>query len=59
MWSLGKVINTPEVMRVYIGSFWDKPYKNKDNEKLFKYAHQQMTFPSSFAEQNNKISSTT
>ena len=22
MWSLGKVINTPEVMRVYIGSFW-------------------------------------
>ncbi|KAF4378072.1 hypothetical protein F8388_020392 [Cannabis sativa] len=25
MWSLGKVINTPEVMRVYIGSFNDKP----------------------------------
>eukprot|EP00249_Psilotum_nudum_P007117 c20316_g1_i3 orf=546-1406(+) len=25
MWSLGKVINTPEVMRVYIGSFVDKP----------------------------------
>ncbi|KAI8348785.1 P-loop containing nucleoside triphosphate hydrolase protein [Mortierella sp. GBAus27b] len=22
MWSLGKVINTPEVMRVYLGSFW-------------------------------------
>jgi len=35
MWSLGKVIRTPEVVRVYVGSFWDEPYKNKDNEKLF------------------------
>ncbi|KAI8328155.1 P-loop containing nucleoside triphosphate hydrolase protein [Chlamydoabsidia padenii] len=26
MWSLGKVVSTPEVMRVYLGSFWtDKP----------------------------------
>ncbi|CAN0900990.1 EH domain-containing protein 1 [Linum grandiflorum] len=25
MWSLGKVLNTPEVMRVYIGSFNEKP----------------------------------
>lgn len=25
MWSLGKVLNTPEVMRVYIGSFNDRP----------------------------------
>ncbi|KAJ9153833.1 hypothetical protein P3X46_027234 [Hevea brasiliensis] len=25
MWSLGKVVNTPEVVRVYIGSFNDKP----------------------------------
>lgn len=36
MWSLGKVVRTPEVMRVYIGSFWDKPLKNPDMEKLFK-----------------------
>ncbi|KAL1562975.1 EH domain-containing protein 1 [Salvia divinorum] len=28
MWSLGKVLNTPEVMRVYIGSFNDKPIHN-------------------------------
>ncbi|XP_047950858.1 EH domain-containing protein 1-like isoform X4 [Salvia hispanica] len=28
MWSLGKVLNTPEVMRVYIGSFNDKPINN-------------------------------
>ncbi|XP_011097835.1 EH domain-containing protein 1 [Sesamum indicum] len=27
MWSLGKVLNTPEVMRVYIGSFNDKPIR--------------------------------
>jgi len=42
MWSLGKVINTPEVLRVYIGSFWDKPYRNIENEKLFR-AEQQVT----------------
>ncbi|KAG0554897.1 hypothetical protein M758_12G131500 [Ceratodon purpureus] len=31
MWSLGKVLNTPEVMRVYIGSFNDRPI---DEEKI-------------------------
>ena len=25
LWSLGRVITTPEVTKVYIGSFWDKP----------------------------------
>jgi len=35
MWSLGKVVKTPEVMRVYLGSFWDQPYRIKENEKLF------------------------
>eukprot|EP00184_Porphyridium_aerugineum_P006126 CAMPEP_0184699514 /NCGR_PEP_ID=MMETSP0313-20130426/5769_1 /TAXON_ID=2792 /ORGANISM="Porphyridium aerugineum, Strain SAG 1380-2" /LENGTH=663 /DNA_ID=CAMNT_0027158625 /DNA_START=42 /DNA_END=2030 /DNA_ORIENTATION=- len=25
MWSLGKVVRSPEVMRVYLGSFWDQP----------------------------------
>jgi len=34
MWSLGKVFNTPEVLRVYVGSFWDQPLKNKENQKL-------------------------
>ncbi|KAL8161970.1 hypothetical protein V2J09_013459 [Rumex salicifolius] len=28
MWSLGKVLNTPEVVRVYIGSFNDKPIRD-------------------------------
>jgi hypothetical protein len=35
MWSLGKVIRTPEVLRVYIGSFWDQPYYIEENKKLF------------------------
>ncbi|XP_062863021.1 EH domain-containing protein 4 [Trichomycterus rosablanca] len=35
MWSLGKVINTPEVARVYLGSFWAKPLQNTDNRRLF------------------------
>jgi len=35
LWSLGKVVQTPEVMRVYISSFWEKPYQNKECVKLF------------------------
>lgn len=35
MWSLGKVLGTPEVTRVYIGSFWDKPFQNDGNRRLF------------------------
>jgi len=34
MWSLGRVITTPEVTKVYIGSFWDTPLKNKDTATL-------------------------
>ena len=29
MWSLGKVLGTPEVARVYIGSFWDQPLREE------------------------------
>ncbi|XP_076867277.1 EH domain-containing protein 2 [Brachyhypopomus gauderio] len=35
MWSLGKAFRTPEVLRVYIGSFWSAPLKVTDNQKLF------------------------
>lgn len=35
MWQLGKVMNTPEVCRVYIGSFWAAPLKNVEQAALF------------------------
>mmetsp|Transcript_11094 Transcript_11094/g.31923 ORF Transcript_11094/g.31923 Transcript_11094/m.31923 type:complete len:538 (-) Transcript_11094:113-1726(-) len=35
MWSLGKVVDTPEVSRVYVGSFWDDPLKNENLRELF------------------------
>jgi uncharacterized ubiquitin-like protein YukD len=34
MWQLGKVMNTPEVARVYMGSFWDAPLKNTEQADL-------------------------
>ena len=35
LWSLGKVLQTPEVTRVYVGSFWDQPLLCNDNALLF------------------------
>ena len=35
MWSLGKVFKSPEVCRVYIGSFWNQPFRYTDNQSLF------------------------
>ena len=35
MWTLAKVFNTPQTLRVYVGSFWDQDYKNDYNAKLF------------------------
>jgi GTPase SAR1 family protein len=34
MWSLGKVVQTPEACRVYLGSFWEAPLKRADNRAL-------------------------
>ena len=34
MWSLGKVVQTPEACRVYLGSFWEAPLKLEDNRAL-------------------------
>ena len=36
MWNLGKVFNTPEVVRVYIGSFWDQALVHTECRELFK-----------------------
>ncbi|ESO84446.1 hypothetical protein LOTGIDRAFT_196647 [Lottia gigantea] len=42
MWSLGKVLNTPEVARVYLGSFWDKPLHFDVNRRLFELEEQDL-----------------
>ncbi|XP_065163622.1 EH domain-containing protein 3-like [Atheta coriaria] len=42
MWSLGKVFQTPEVARVYIGSFWDQPLRFDVNRQLFEDEHQDL-----------------
>jgi GTPase SAR1 family protein len=33
-WSLGRIITTPEVTKVYIGSFWSEPLKNQETNAL-------------------------
>ncbi len=42
MWSLGKVLHTPEVSRVFIGSFWDRPLHFDMNRKLFELEEQDL-----------------
>ncbi|XP_065563033.1 EH domain-containing protein 1-like isoform X2 [Artemia franciscana] len=42
MWSLGKVLATPEVSRVYIGSFWDQPLRYDSNRRLFEAEEQDL-----------------
>lgn len=35
LWNVGKVLQTPEVARVYVSSFWDKEYSFTDHSALF------------------------
>jgi len=35
LWNVGKVLQTPEVARVYISSFWDQAYRFQDHQQLF------------------------
>ncbi|THD24605.1 Receptor Mediated Endocytosis family member [Fasciola hepatica] len=42
MWGLGKVLGTPEVVRVHIGSFWDKPLHFTSNRRLFELEAQDL-----------------
>jgi len=34
LWSLGRIITTPEVTKVYIGSFWSEPLQNPETAAL-------------------------
>lgn len=35
MWNLNRVMGTPEVTRVYMGSFWDEPLQNDELRSVF------------------------
>lgn len=35
LWNVGKILQTPEITRVFVSSFWDQPYRYKDHEDLF------------------------
>eukprot|EP00814_Leptocylindrus_danicus_P003886 CAMPEP_0116045968 /NCGR_PEP_ID=MMETSP0321-20121206/27950_1 /TAXON_ID=163516 /ORGANISM="Leptocylindrus danicus var. danicus, Strain B650" /LENGTH=478 /DNA_ID=CAMNT_0003527435 /DNA_START=219 /DNA_END=1655 /DNA_ORIENTATION=+ len=35
LWSMGKIFQTPEVARVYCGSFWDQPLLHEDFKDMF------------------------
>jgi len=37
LWSMGKIFQTPEVVRVYCGSFWDKELQHDDFKDMFKH----------------------
>ena len=34
MWSMGKVFDNPEVVRVYVGSFWDEPLRHSVSKQI-------------------------
>eukprot|EP00747_Dinoflagellata_sp_TGD_P208310 gnl/TRDRNA2_/TRDRNA2_81815_c0_seq2.p1 gnl/TRDRNA2_/TRDRNA2_81815_c0~~gnl/TRDRNA2_/TRDRNA2_81815_c0_seq2.p1 ORF type:complete len:315 (+),score=62.91 gnl/TRDRNA2_/TRDRNA2_81815_c0_seq2:105-1049(+) len=35
LWNVGQILQTPEVARVYISSFWDRPYEFDYHQRLF------------------------
>ncbi|XP_065715504.1 EH domain-containing protein 2 [Patagioenas fasciata] len=42
MWALGKAFGTPEVLRVFIGSFWAEPLLVAENRRLFELEEQDL-----------------
>lgn len=55
MWSMGKIFNSPEVVRVFTGSYWDEPLVHDDFESMFEsdewlLIHELVNLPKSCAE---------
>ena len=55
MWSMGKIFNSPEVVRVFTGSYWDEPLVHDDFESMFEsdewlLIHELINLPKSCAE---------
>jgi len=42
MWNLHRVMDTPEITRVYIGSFWDEPLQSDENKPLFEHEENEL-----------------
>jgi hypothetical protein len=40
LWSMGKIFQTPEVIRVFCGSYWEQPLVHDDYEGMFKHDEQ-------------------
>ena len=36
MFNVGKILQTPEVVRVFVGSFWDEPLVHAEYERVFR-----------------------
>ncbi|NXO14124.1 EHD2 protein, partial [Oriolus oriolus] len=42
MWCLGKVVDTPEVLRVFLGSFWARPLLHAEHRHLLELEEQDL-----------------
>ena len=56
MWMLGGVVASPEVPRVYIGSFWDKPFINAEMAELMEMEEGDLIEDLATLPQNNVMS---